>query len=395
MNISQILVQVKSPFTDELIQKLIEKYISCGCDDNLFYREINNLGTVENGDNYFTNELIKYIFNTGVNKSCYYEKSDLPFFYESNDSWVMLFSEKDPLKEDGNHLDNKESRVYRFYLNIKGEEKSNFILNYMNKCKANGLPYKFKFSREDGRSDQIVILSSLENFGENFSIIEELIANLQLGNLPMLIGEYKQGIGITEEFYNRLYSPTKVKLALIRCSVKKYLCDHRNELNEILSDKDKKEIDRYIVQFSSLYDDLIEDKERKERRGRTYKDLDKTYYQRKSSIECAKEHIENDRVAYVSGKGLLPLGDAIKQIYFLNPKTFMQEIVQNFRTIGTQVWGLSEDFVFSNETAEMIVQYLKQREIELSNLEAKSSEYDKVDLLIGKLEEQKGQNIEE
>ena len=45
--ISKILEEVKSPFTDELIKGLIEKYIACGCDDKLFYSEINKLGNVE------------------------------------------------------------------------------------------------------------------------------------------------------------------------------------------------------------------------------------------------------------------------------------------------------------------------------------------------------------
>ncbi len=41
--ISQILEQVKSPFTDELIKDLIEKYITCNCNDDLFYYKINKL----------------------------------------------------------------------------------------------------------------------------------------------------------------------------------------------------------------------------------------------------------------------------------------------------------------------------------------------------------------
>ena len=49
--ISKILEEVKSPFTDELIHDLIEKYITCGCDDNLFYNEINKKGAIYGKEN--------------------------------------------------------------------------------------------------------------------------------------------------------------------------------------------------------------------------------------------------------------------------------------------------------------------------------------------------------
>ena len=395
MEITQIINQVESPFTDELIQKLIEKYISCGCNDNLFYSEINNLGIVENGDNQSTKELIRHIFNTGVNKyDLYAEQVDSQFIYEYNDAWITVSSEQDPLKENQRYPDDKRPVMYRVYLNIKDKEKSKFILDYINKCKANNLPYKFKFSREDGRSDQIVLLSSLENFGENLSIIEELTSNLQLGNVPLLIGKYKDGIGIAEEFYNRLYSPTKAKLALVRSSVKKYLCDHKDEFYENLSNENKEEIDGYIEVFSFLYNMRMEDKEDM---GEEYEDLEKNYYQMKSSIECAKEHIENDRDAYACGEGLLALGGAIKQIYSSNPAQFIHEVTQNYRIIGTQVWGFSNDFVFSNETEAMVVQQkaLQQRENELSALEAEAREYDVAEALIGKLEQRQGEDIGE
>jgi len=139
--------------------------------------------------------------------------------------------------------------------------------------------------------------------------------------------------------------------------------------------------------------------EDKEAQGEEYEDFDKSYYQRKSSIDCAKEHIENDSDAYVCGDGLLALGDAIQQIYLHNPEQFLHEVTQNYQAIGTQVWGFSQGFVFSNETETMIGQQtqtpLQQREAELSALEAEAREYDKVEALKGKLEQRQGQNIGE
>lgn len=352
----KILEEVKSQFTDDLIQTLIEKYISCGCDDNLFYSSINHLETTDNYDNHYTNELIKYIFNVGLAKYDSYgidKQSGYQFLYESNNSWVTISSEQDPMNEQRKISDDKRPLTYRIYLNLKGKEKSDFVLSYINRCKGNDLPYKFKFSIQDQRNDQIVLLSSSENFEENLSIIEELTKNLQLGNLPMLIGVYKDGIGIAEEFYNRLYSPTQVRLALVRTSVKKYLCDHKDEFYENLSDDEKKKIDEFVGNFKYLYDAEMDDKEYF---GEEYEDLNKNYYQRKSSIDCAKEHIENDRDSYVCGDGLLELGSAIQQIYSNNAEQFIHEVTQNYRMIGTQVWGISQDFVFSNETEEKFMQ---------------------------------------
>ena len=54
--IDEMLKKVRSPFTDELIQDLIKKYISYGCDDKLLYRQINN---VEMNDNSIINESLK------------------------------------------------------------------------------------------------------------------------------------------------------------------------------------------------------------------------------------------------------------------------------------------------------------------------------------------------
>lgn len=347
---SEILEEVKSPFTDELIQELIKKYISCGCDDSLFYSEINKLEDTDGTkDNHFTNELMRQIYAIEADTNS--KQLGSQFHYESNNSWVIISSEKDSIIDSQISSDNKRPLIYRVYLNLKGEDKKDFVLDYINKCQENNLPYKFKFSRDDSRNDQIVILTSLETFEECVDIIEELTENAQLGELPTLIGKYKNGIGIAEEYYNRLYSPTMAKLALVRSSVKKYLCDHKDEFYNQLSDEDKKKIDDILVPFEYRYGRELK---RSEKEGKEYKDRRKKYYQRKSCIDCAREHIENDSDAYVCGKGLLDLGNVVEQIYLKNQEQFINEVTQNYRIIGTQVWGFSQDFVFSNETEEKI-----------------------------------------
>ncbi len=91
------------------------------------------------------------------------------------------------------------------------------------------------------------------------------------------------------------------------------------------------------------------------------KDVDsyKDYYQEKSEIDCAKEHIENNHDANVCVTDLRDLSNAVKKIYSNNPEQFISEIIQNYRMIGTQVWGFAQDFVFSNETEE---KFLKSKE---------------------------------
>lgn len=351
----KILEEVKSPFTDELIQNLIEKFIDCGCDDGLFYKIINNSEVSDVYNNEFTTQLTREIFNTGVDSSSFYSEEANPlYYYRYNDSWVTISSEspnKSAFYQKKKTKDGKIPLMYRFYLNLKGKDKYDFVLNYINRCKEDNLPYMLKFSTEEGRNDQVVISSTLENFGANLSIIEGLTEGVKLNEIPMLIGEYKDGIGIAEEFFDRLYSPTQVKLALLRTSVKKYLCDHKDEFYEILSEDEKKEIDGYMYYFEIMHNEIVEDKEYY---GEDYEDDRKKYYQIKSSLECAEEHIDNVSEAYCSGDGLLKLGNAIKKIYEDNKEKFISEVMQNYKMIGTQVWGFSEDFVFSNETKEQL-----------------------------------------
>ena len=96
----------------------------------------------------------------------------------------------------------------------------------------------------------------------------------------------------------------------------------------------------------------VKKKKEKKKDGYEFEDLDKRYYQKKGSIDCAKEHIENDGESYMCGKGLVELGGAIRRVYAKNPEQFVREVISNFRTIGTQVWGFSSDLVFSSETEE-------------------------------------------
>ena len=363
--ISKILGDVKSPFTDELIQDLIEKYITCGCDDDLFYKVVNKLENATKTTNPHIDELMNQIYSQGIDERelwCYPDKENIQLIFSKYGGWVELSSEDAQIKNNQRTSDNKRPLLYRIYLNIKGKQKAEFIEDYIKRFQKSKIPFKLKFSTDDSRLDQIVILSRSENFEENVLAVEELTKEIQLGDLPMLIGKYKNGIGIVEDYYST--SPTEVRLALVRSSVKKYLCDHIDEFESQLSEKEKKKINKYISSFNNLYES---NKEEIEKLGEKYKDISKTHYQVKSTIDCAKEHIENDNMAHIFRKGmLLDLGNAIKQIYSNNPEQFICEVSQNYRMIGTQVWGFSQDFVFSNETERTFLNS-KENEILLSS----------------------------
>ena len=153
------------------------------------------------------------------------------------------------MKDNQRTPDNQRPLIYRIYLNLKDKQKAEFIENYINRFQKFKIPFELKFSKDDSRLDQIVILSRSENFEENILAVEELTKDMQLGELPILIGKYKSGIGIAEEYYNRLYSPTMIKLALVRSSVKKYLCDHIDEFGNQLSDEEEEKINAYTKSY--------------------------------------------------------------------------------------------------------------------------------------------------
>ena len=241
--ISKILGEVKSPFKDDMIHDLIEKYITCGCDDDLFYNEVNQLNNDDTRTSTHIRELINKIYSQGIDKNelwNYPDKEDIQLVYDINSSWVFLSSEEDPMKDNQRIFNKQRPLVYRIYLNINDKQKAEFIQNYIKRFQEAKIPFELKFSKDDTRLDQIVILSRAENLEENVLTVEELTKDMKLGDLPALIGEYKNKIGIAEEYHNRLYSPTKAKLSLVRSSVKKYLCDHVDEFESQLSDEEKK-----------------------------------------------------------------------------------------------------------------------------------------------------------
>ena len=363
--IQDILKNVESPFSDEMIQELIKTFVLNGCNDDLSYNYINN----NSGSKKIESEIKQLIIDIktgGIDNSDAWvmDKEKIPYIFDENDSWVIIKSEEDPYGENRRAKDNKQPLVYRIYLNVKGKEKIDFVKEYISICKEKNIPFKFKFSKDDKRDDQVIFLSNEELFEAQLGIIEELSKEKELGKIPTFIGRYKENIGIAEEYYYRLYSPTTAKLALVRSSLKKYLCDHRDDFYDQLSEDEKKIVDNFFIEFTSSYE---LQNEMAEKHGQEYIDSRKCFYQRKNNIECAKEYIETNSDSYVGKDELSKLGDAIIKIYKENPQKFLEEITENFKNIGINVWGFSKKFIFSNETEQ---KYLLKKYISIEDIES-------------------------
>ena len=178
------------------------------------------------------------------------------------------------------------------------------IKKYIDICRVKNLEFQIKFSQDDSRLDQIILLSKLEDLEANIAIVEEISQGLNLGEIPMVVGKYKNRIGIAEEYYNRLLSPTQVRLILVRTSIKKYLCDHKNEFFDQLEKEEQEILQRILNTFINRFE-----------RNREYEDSNKRrdYYQRKSNIDCSKEYIDDNHEANCKKNELTGLNSAIKK----------------------------------------------------------------------------------
>ena len=363
--IEDVLKKVKSPFSDKLIKDLIELFISSKCDNNIFYRTINEFDRNSKIDPEIS-KLIEDFEKKGVDGSEIFGlDNEASFIYLNDTDWVFIRSEDDPLDENKRTSDKRLPLVYRIYLNIKGKEKIDFVNKYVSICKEKNIPFKFKFSKIDKRDDQIIIHTDEKHFDENLEIVEELSKGLEIGKVPGLIGTYEDRFGISEEYYNRLYSPTTSKVGLIRSSVKKYLCDHIEEFSDILSEEEKKYFDGYIAYYSEMYEF------EKEVHGVEQADLRKSFYQKKNDLECYKEHIDTESFTYYDSEGLSKVYEAIIKIYEKDPEKFLTEVTENFKMIGTEVWGFSKDLNFTNSTEE---KYLIKKEISKEDIKEVSTE---------------------
>lgn len=308
-----IISQVKSPFSDEMVKRLIKKYISWNEDFLGFCRRINNVDFFEN---------IKNPFIEDVNKQL---KKKL----KTSNLWNNVSSDKNYLKK----RENERIELYRIYLNLKGKNKAEFIKEYVKQCEEKNKGYKFKYFEKDGRDDEIIILTDFDNFKTDITIIKQIIKEMELGKLPTLVGVYKNGIGIAEEYEEPIYSYTEVRLDMIPKAITKYIFDNSLEFIEYCNTRQVK----LIADISKILKDY-------------------------------KENIILGQIGYgmhiVVVKELL---EPLRQYMLDNSKTALPEMILNFRR-ACRLHGISEQGVFSIETEQKILEMSSGEKMEEMSL---------------------------
>ncbi len=213
----EIMKQVKSPFSDEFIKKIIFLLLDNDMDARKMYATINHFDE-EQSTQQMDEFDSKYIF-----RDC--DK----YLSRNNEYWTIIRS-KSPFKypdNDESYL-NKEKNHLRIYLNIPKEYREIFIMRYMIRCEEEGVPLNFKFAHHEGRLDNFVSVCPIDDeeiIKKELAIIEEITKDIPLGELPPLVGMYKGKIGICEG--DRTNSYTEDIISFLQHDLSLNMC--RNE----------------------------------------------------------------------------------------------------------------------------------------------------------------------
>ena len=271
-----IINQVKSPFTDEKIKQLIEQYIAFDGNEAEFYRKINK------------------------------------------EDYSIAWSEKNHLKTSENSDENTE--IYRIYLNLNEIDKVTVMQKYVQKCEEINKGYKIKYStQQDDRNNEVVIITDSNNLEMDIDIIEEITEGIQLGELPPLVGIYKDGIGIAEEYIKApMYSYAEIRLDMIPKAILKYILDNSIEFIEYCSNKQVKMIDEVHKMLAS------------------------------------QSNINLGQIGYgIHVSVVKELKKPLRQYIEDNSQKALPEMVTNYRTV-CQAEGISEQGVFSILTEQKV-----------------------------------------
>lgn len=368
----KILSQVQNPFTDEKLKELIELYIQSNCDMNKFYNRVNR--TEDMNRSPYLSELYNYLI-----------KEDICL--NVNEYWNIVSSEEEFLKKSNNMRP-----IYRIYINAKEMNKVNIVKSYIEGCKAENRGYKFKYSNTDGRKDEIVILSSEEDFVKNIELIETITEGMDLGTPPELAGVYKEKIGIGEEYIQvPIYSYTQIRLGMIPIAMQKYILDNFSDFEKYCDDSEKSIVKYLIDDFKDEAEDISEELE-----------------EISESNEKKKRKLEEELFAYknnIEPNGFMQMFDSVCKYFPEKLSEFIgehsdiafSEIVKNYR-LSCEIFGISENGLFSQITENDILKKhnktkLELKEEELQFLEEESKNLD--EKLMGIQNENEGTELGE
>lgn len=374
--LEDVIAKVRSPFTDNFIKELIELYINADCDFHAIYDAINKVNEENLQRNESINTLQNVIWDRGTSiadgkwEEDSHGKSHMVYetkpVYKENGYWMVLMSNPEAFKQYEDGDPEGKNLLYRIYLNVKGKDKLDCVMGYIEECHKRGLDYKFKFSTRDGRDDEIIIQSNSEHFLENLSIVEELTKQMQLGETPMLVGKYGNNIGVSEEYYNRLLSPTQARIYLLGASILKYICDHSDTTMTLCTDDEKRTLNYLLTTIKlhkeeakanqDLADELMQDPEVDAAEVTEAMEMFNLIpYAKIDNVNMYEQNIFGSSDMYTDGSfEIRKLSGLAHRMYASEPEDFLNEITSNVRYIGNNVFGISKDMIFSVTTENNI-----------------------------------------
>lgn len=199
----EIIKQVKSPFSDEFIRRMIFLLLDNNMDARKMYATINHFDEEQS-----TKQMDEF-------DSRYISRNCDKYLSRNNEYWTIIRSKsllRDP-NNDESYL-NREKNHLRIYLNIPKEHIETFIKRYMIRCEEECVPLNFKFAHHEGRLDNFVSVCPIddeESIKKEMAIIEEITKDIPLGELPPLVGIFKGKIGICEGDRTNSYTEDIIK----------------------------------------------------------------------------------------------------------------------------------------------------------------------------------------
>ena len=293
--------RVKSPFEDDnFIKDLIIKYLQAG-DIYKFYDLINEIGKETDINNFAYDIYIKLKNNENI--EC-----------DSNASWAYV--------KIGNLLDEK----YRIYINLKKKQKAEFIEKFVKMCEDNNIPCHFKFSKFDGRLDEIVILSNEEEMEKYLEYIETITNDMDLKKVPALAGRYDgKNIGVTcENIQNTYYSYTESRIRKIPETIRKFFIENFEQYKELMNDDEMENVNFFIEEQK---DDI-------------------EHYQQKNDLESLNI-VKNN----VSREGLSTSGDELIQLTkrcIVSDEKLLDNLCSVYREV-CNIYGYSKNIIFNED----------------------------------------------
>lgn len=351
-----ILKQVQSPFTDEMIKNLFTEYIYGNVDLDGLYNKINESEKNEFQDNMY----LKNIFRELDNNPEIVTKLNYPY-------WNIVMSDEKYLDIPNKREDRTE--IYRIYLNVKGEDKASVIREYIEECQKRNQDFKFKYSLQDGRTDEIIILSNTENFVSNVDIIKQITQDVSLGEPPKLVGKYENNIGIAEEYINQpIYSYTKVRLAILPIVIQKYILDHIDEFPE--------DVQKQFEFKKEEFEEIIEEQNQLLENNPEEFTIQNRWMNHKVAAENNIE-IRFALISYVVEEFIQVFREIVEKKGFEN---ILSELLDGYR-LACRVSGISENGVFSLETENAMELYNNDISLlarELQDLQQKITDNTKI-----------------